>query len=113
VLLPAACVTRRGDSVEVIGAALLAKAQGQGHRVIAAELDLVPCQNSSARASVRRWSSRRSVIFVDEPAEYRSPLDGRSHVDHSARAVVRRSLLAALMRSMVVVMRLPVSQNAT
>jgi hypothetical protein len=38
VLLAVSCLVRRADSVEVIGAALTAKALGQGHRSIAARL---------------------------------------------------------------------------
>lgn len=38
VLLSVACLLRRGDAVEVIGAALRAKAAGAGHRPIAARL---------------------------------------------------------------------------
>jgi Domain of unknown function (DUF6431)/Homeodomain-like domain len=48
VLLPAACLPRRADAAEVVGAALLAKARGAGHRRIAAELRRPP-------ATVRRW----------------------------------------------------------
>ena len=40
VLLPASCLPRRAVSVEVIGAALLAKVNGSGHRTIAADLAL-------------------------------------------------------------------------
>ena len=39
VLLSVACLWRRADAVEVIGAALRAKAAGAGHRPIAARLD--------------------------------------------------------------------------
>jgi len=38
VLLTVACLVRRADGVEVIGAALTAKAAGQGHRRVAARL---------------------------------------------------------------------------
>jgi hypothetical protein len=38
VLLAVSCLVRRADAVEVIGAALRAKARGQGHRPIAARL---------------------------------------------------------------------------
>lgn len=38
VLLSVACLARRADAAEVIGAALLAKARGQGHRPIAERL---------------------------------------------------------------------------
>lgn len=48
VLLAACCVPRRRDGAEVIGAALLAKAQGAGHRTIAARLDRPP-------GTVRGW----------------------------------------------------------
>ncbi|MQA17069.1 MAG: helix-turn-helix domain-containing protein [Pseudonocardiaceae bacterium] len=49
VLLPAvAGVARRADAVEVIGAALLAKVQGRGHRAIAADL-------ARPAATVRGW----------------------------------------------------------
>ena len=39
VLLPAWCVPRRGYGVEVVGAALLAAAEGAGHRRVAACVD--------------------------------------------------------------------------
>lgn len=42
VLLPASCLPRRADATEVIGAALLAHAHGQGHRTIARDLDRPP-----------------------------------------------------------------------
>lgn len=48
VLVPAWCLPRRADSAEVIGAALVAKARGQGHRTIARELD-------RPASTVRRW----------------------------------------------------------
>jgi Homeodomain-like domain len=48
VLMPAWSVPRRRDCAEVIGAALLAKAQGDGHRKIAARLGRPP-------ATVRGW----------------------------------------------------------
>ena len=48
VLLPAFCVPRRRDGAEVIVAALLDKAQGVGHRTIAARLDRAP-------GTVRGW----------------------------------------------------------
>jgi len=48
VLLPGTCVPRRADATEVIGAALLAKAHGAGHRRIAADLARPP-------STVRRW----------------------------------------------------------
>jgi hypothetical protein len=48
VLLPAWSVARRRDGAEVIGEALLAKAQGAGHRTIAVRLGRPP-------ATVRGW----------------------------------------------------------
>jgi hypothetical protein len=51
VLLAAAYLPRHGDSAEAIGAALLAKAQGRGHRGIAADLNRPP-------GTVRRWLRR-------------------------------------------------------
>jgi hypothetical protein len=48
VLLPGSQLPRRADATEVIGAALLAKAQGRGWRRIAADLGRPP-------ATVRRW----------------------------------------------------------
>lgn len=48
VLLPGSLLPRRADATEVIGAALLAKAQGRGWRRIAADLGRPP-------GTVRRW----------------------------------------------------------
>jgi predicted Fe-S protein YdhL (DUF1289 family) len=48
VLLPAWCLARRADAVQVIGAALEAKASGAGHRVVAARL-------GRAASTVRGW----------------------------------------------------------
>jgi hypothetical protein len=48
VLMPAWCVPRRADAVEVIGAGLVAKARGAGYRRIAAEL-------GRPASTVRRW----------------------------------------------------------
>lgn len=48
VLLPGACLPRRADATEVVGAALLAQVSGQGHRRIAADLGRSP-------STVRRW----------------------------------------------------------
>ena len=51
VLLPEDILLRRRDAVEVIGAALTAKAAGSGHRSVAAELGREP-------SKVRRWFRR-------------------------------------------------------
>jgi hypothetical protein len=65
VLLPAWCLPRRADAGEVIGAALVAKADGHGYRSIAARLDR---RSSTVRAWLRRtrgghvaWLRRRGV----------------------------------------------------
>jgi hypothetical protein len=55
VLLPASVLLRRADAVTVIGAALLAKATGAGHRPIAALLE-VPA------STVRGWLRR--IVMV-------------------------------------------------
>ncbi len=47
-LLPAWCLPRRADAVEVVGAALVAKAAGRGHRRIAADL-------GRPVSTVRQW----------------------------------------------------------
>jgi transposase-like protein len=51
VLLPASCLPRRADATEVVGAALLAKAQGHGYRRIARDLH-------RPASTVRRWLRR-------------------------------------------------------
>jgi hypothetical protein len=51
VLLPSWCLHRRAAAAEVIGAALVAKADGHGHRAIAARFDRPP---STVRAWLRR-----------------------------------------------------------
>lgn len=51
VLLPSWCLPRHADAVEVIGAALVANADGHGHRSIAAELH-------RPASTVRRWLPR-------------------------------------------------------
>lgn len=65
VLLPSWCLPRRADAIEVIGAALVAKADGYGYRSIAERLDRPP---STVRAWLRRtrgghvaWLRRRGV----------------------------------------------------
>jgi transposase-like protein len=51
ILLPTALTVRRADSTEVIGNALIAKANGAGFRTIATQLD-------RPRSTVRRWLRR-------------------------------------------------------
>lgn len=59
VLLPDSCLSRRRDRVEVIGAALMAKASGKGHRMIAAEIG-VPAP--TVRGWLRRFASAAGHI---------------------------------------------------
>ena len=58
VLLPEDTLARRRDAVEVIGAALTAKAAGSGHRSVAAEIGREP-------SKVRRWF-RRFASMAEE-----------------------------------------------
>lgn len=59
VLLPVRALLRRRDAVEVIGAALAAKASGVGHRRIARELG-VPA--TTVRGWLRRFASRAGFL---------------------------------------------------
>jgi len=59
VLLPAWSVPRRRDGAEVIGEALLAKAQGAGHRTIAARLGRPP---GTVRGWLRTFARRAEAI---------------------------------------------------
>jgi hypothetical protein len=61
VLLPALWLPRRADAVTVIGAALLAKASGLGHRPIAVLLARPP---STVRGWLRRFAARVEQIRV-------------------------------------------------
>lgn len=54
VLLPASCLPRRAVTVDIVGAALLAKADGASHQAIAADLDL-PAD------TVRGWVRRATA----------------------------------------------------
>jgi hypothetical protein len=63
VLLAVSCLLRRADGVEVIGAALLAKASGQGHRPIAERLGRpVSTVRGWLRAFGRNAETARSVF---------------------------------------------------
>jgi hypothetical protein len=55
VLLPASVLVRRADAVTVIGEALLAKAGGWGHRLIAVGLNVAP-------STVRGWLRRIAAV---------------------------------------------------
>jgi hypothetical protein len=58
VLLPSSCLPRRADATEVVGAALLAKANGQGHRRIARDL-------RRPVSTVRRWLRRATGEHIE------------------------------------------------
>ena len=58
VLFPASCLPRRSVTVDIVGAALLAHADGAGHRAIAASLDM-PADN--VRGWVRRATAHARV----------------------------------------------------
>jgi transposase len=59
VLLQVDALVRRADTVEVIGAALVAKAAGRGHRGIAEQLERAP---STVRGWLRRLGSRAEQV---------------------------------------------------
>jgi hypothetical protein len=59
VLLPVSCLLRRGDTVEVIGAALAARAGGAGHRTIAGRLGRAP---ETVRGWLRRFTGRLEAV---------------------------------------------------
>lgn len=61
VLVPTSTLLRRLDDVEIIGAALLAKATGQGHRCIAAALGLPA---TTVRGWLRRFQRRAAAIWA-------------------------------------------------
>jgi hypothetical protein len=66
VLLPAGVLVRRADAVTVIGAGLVAKARGRGHRTIAAGL-------GRPVSTVRGWL-RRCARVADAVAAVLGPL---------------------------------------
>ena len=81
VLLPAWAVPRRRDGAEVIGEALLCKAQGLGHRRIAARLARPP-------ATVRGWLrafTRRGEIVGSAARRWTHAIDA-SELGHSRLA---------------------------
>jgi predicted amidophosphoribosyltransferase len=74
VLLPAWAVPRRRDGAEVIGEALLCKAQGLGHRRIATRLERPP-------ATVRGWLrafARRAELVTATARRWTHAIDARS-----------------------------------
>jgi hypothetical protein len=67
VLLPVWCVPRRGYGVEVVGAALLAAAEGAGHRRVAACVDAPAGPAGSAamtRAAAPIWRSAVAEVLL-------------------------------------------------
>ena len=91
----------------------LRPADGIGIEVCPVPEPVVAAPRPAARLFMRLGSSCGPVVFVDESAEYWSSVDGRSQVDYSVWLVVGCLLLAALVRAMLVVVRLPRGQNAT
>lgn len=61
VLLAVSCLVRRADGVEVIGAALTAKAGGQGHRPIAVRLGRPA---STVRGWLRAFAGRAAAVWA-------------------------------------------------
>jgi len=59
VLIPEDTLTRRRHGAEVIGAALTAKARGDGHRRIAKDLDVAP---STVRGWLRRFAAMADAL---------------------------------------------------
>ena len=100
-LLPASGLVRRADAVAVIGAALLARVGGTGHRVIAAEL-------GRPAGTVRGWLRRFAacaeevrVLFTGllhalDPASAALPAGGSAFAD--AVEVLGRAASAAARR---------------
>jgi hypothetical protein len=58
-LLPVSCLLRRADTVEVIGAALVAAGVGWGHRRIAWLIERAP---STVRGWLRRFAARAGPL---------------------------------------------------
>jgi hypothetical protein len=77
VLLPAWAVPRRRDGAEVIGHALLAKAQGAGHRTIAAQLGRPP---GTVRGWLRAFAHRAEAV-ADCARRWTAAIDRASLAD--------------------------------
>jgi hypothetical protein len=101
VLLPATWLARRADAAAVIGAALLAKATGAGHRPTAAALGRPP---STVRGWLRRFGARAEdvrglftglLLALDPEA---GSLVARATVFADAVEVVGRAAAAAVAR---------------
>ena len=59
ILLPVSCLSRRADTVEVIGVALVAAGAGWGHRRVARLVDRAP---STVRGWLRRFEARAGPL---------------------------------------------------
>ena len=94
VLLGEDCLLRRRDCAEVIGAALTAKATGQGHRRIAADLGLIA---STVRNWLRRFADGAEAIrsFFTVLAHDLDPLLGPLAPSGSAFADAVEAIAAA------------------
>jgi len=102
VLLSARAPARRADSIEVVGEALLAHAQGRGHRAIAADLGLPAdtvrgwLRRVRARASwlatvATTWAHRYDAQYDVTSAKTGSPLrEALAALGAAASASVRR-----------------------
>lgn len=65
VLLAVSCLLRRADGVDVVGAALRAKAAGAGHRLVAARLERpASTVRGWLRAFARNAEAARSVLMA-------------------------------------------------
>jgi hypothetical protein len=94
VLLPVRGVSRRADTVEVIGAALEAAASGRGHRKIAEGLQRSP---STVRGWLRRFTGRATAVAgvftsllvgLSDDADTTLPMPGFSVLADAVAAVV-------------------------
>jgi transposase-like protein len=94
VLLAADCLVRRRDAVEVIGAALVAKAAGHGHRRSARELNVHP---STVRGWLRRFRAGAEAIrsFFTALAHSLDPLLGPLAPSGSALADALEAIATA------------------
>jgi hypothetical protein len=94
VLLAEDCLLRRRDGVEVIGAALVAKAAGQGHRRAARDLDVHP---STVRGWLRRFAAGAEDIrsFFTALAHSLDPLLGPLSPAGSALADALEAIASA------------------
>ncbi len=94
VLVGEDCLLRRRDGVEVIGAALVAKAAGHGHRPIAADLGLTA---STVRNWLRRFAAGAEAVrsFFTALAHDLDPLLGPLAPSGSAFADAVEAIAAA------------------